>query len=470
MKLSNFSPLSFQNEIMKRTSKSLASLEESKQLKAPKSPVGKATYREALIENKMINDGNFLLSLGKRFLTEGTQDYKTYYKVITECIDLFNKIHMEVDIQPKLVSPALNYDKTIMESTKLEIYKGHFLDALTKKFSQPLLEGKLYSIYEKETKLLLENVAMSDTVDIENLDVEAFTKYALFESSLYDTLRDIIIPEFSRKEIDTFIGAQSPDYFEMFQENAQTLYTNLDNSIRKLAIAIGPNMFNESIGIDGLNGLGKAKPEVHEVLEEGIELKDLEKDEIGAADNVGPIGAGKITDSEVTDQLNVTFEPDVTINDDGMGMANDAINGRDAETIDNPNEDQNVLNALETEDIINTSTNEPQGGTTPDVEIGKEYNPADKLPEESNSTITIDEALNAESEVAGSPDAEAIDFADSVTQLVDTEGQPEEYISIPASMSVVEEAVHLSEPVEIQELQESFSFRQFAGASYIFKN
>lgn len=456
MKLNTFSPLSFQNEIMKRTSKSLAALEESKSLRAPKTLVGKATYREALIENKMINDGNFLLSLGKKFLGEHTQDYKTFYGVITECIDLFNKIHMEVDIQPRLISPALNYDKTITESTKLEIYKSHFLDALTKNFSQPLLEGKLFHIYEKETKLLLENVALSNIEDMSNLDIEAFTKYALFESCLIDTLRDIIVPGFSRNEIQKFIDVQSPEYFEMFQENAQVLYSGLENSIRKLAIAIGPNMFNESVG---------------------IKLEDLDKKEIGSSDNVGPIGVGETLETKVGDQVETEFAPEVTINDDGMGLANDALNGQDAETIDDPLSDQNVENDLELEDSINTSTNDAQGGNTPEVEIGTEYTPADKLPESTDDIITIDEALEAEEAAKQSPDAEEIDMADSITQLVSTEAAPEEYISIPVSHSVEEntevkanESTELTESTGASCIPTPFSFRQFAGASAIFNS
>lgn len=443
-----FSTLAFQAEIMKRTSKALHSLQESKTLKHKSNPVGQATYREALIENKMINDGNFLLSLGKKFLGENTEDFRTYLGVVTECINFFNKVHMEVDIQPRLISPALNYDKTLNESTKLEIYKNHFTESLTKAFSQPLLEGRLYQTYEAETKLLLENIVQSEILDI---DVEAFTKYALFESSLNDTMMNIILPDYSRNEINKFISAQSPEYFEMFQENAQVLLDQLTESVSKLAIAIGPNMFNESVGL-------------------GIGLKDLEKSEIGAADNVGPIGDGKILNVDAgATQVETTFDPVVKISDDGMGMNNDGINNASPEFDDAPSPDQNVENnlALDSElEDVNTSTNEPEGGVTPEVEIGKEYNPADKIPETKDDTITIDQALEAEMAAKQTPDATEVDQATFVEALVDTEDTPEEYISIPVSESYVEESTNLDE-ADGASCEPAFSFRQYAGAMNI---
>ncbi len=347
----NFSTLAFQNAIMQKTGAAKKSLQESKVIKPS---IGNPTYREALIENKLVQDGNFLSSLGRTYLGEGTEAYKTFFGVITECITVFNKLHMEVDIQPRLISPALNYDKALNESTKFEIYKDHFNSSLTKKFSQPLLEGKLFSTYEAETKLLLENVVMSGETTI---DVEAFATYALFESALFDTLQNIIIPEYSRNEVTKFIGAQSEQYFDMFQENARALYTDLNKTIKQMTLAIGPVMFNEATYTD------EQKDGMDDKL--NLKYKDEKKTE-GVANGYNKDGK-KDVDNDEMDVLNTNDPKVVSGDDDQKSYTKD---------VEKSTKDGNTLN-LDDQVLI-------------DQNDGKPLNDSDKIKPEPAAALPID--------------------------------------------------------------------------------
>lgn len=542
MKRTNFSSLSFQNEIMKKTSQAKKSLQESKTIKQA---VGNPTYREFLIENKMIQDGNFLASLGRRYLGEGTAEYNTFIGVITECIGSFNKLHMEVDIQPRLISPALNYDKALNENTKMEIYKDHFSNSLTKNFSQLLLEGKLFSKYEVETKLLLENVVIAGITDI---DVEAFTKYALFESVLFDTMQNIIIPEFSRNEVNKFIGAQSEQYFEMFQENAGALYTTLNDSIKKMTLAIGPVMFNEAnmlteatytdeqkdgmddklnlkyakenrtsgvangynadgkkdvdndetdvlnttdpkvlsgddaqkdytkavqdstkdgntLGIDDqvliyhndgkpLNDSDKIKPEPAPA----VSIADDKELTMGEADNVGPINK----DAEIlsTDELagaKVTVAKPIAgtaVQDGGFGLKDDAV----AITIDvDPVtivQEEQIYPELTPEitEELNASTNDGMGSDAPDLQLQEPYAPVKPCGPDVDDP-SVDSVLDN------------LEDDRNYTHMESIARTPEVYTGIPVDQSVsYEESTNLSGASSTQ-----FSYRQYAGASAIFK-
>lgn len=414
--MNKFDNFAFKNEIMKKTSKALKTLQENKIIKS--SPVN-STYREFLIENKMIQDGNFLVSLGKKYLEPLNEaSFKEFYAVIVESITIYNKLCMETDIQPKLISPALNYDKALTESTKLEIYKDYFVNNLNKKFSQPLLEGKLLTTYETETKLLLENIAVAEEL---NIDLDNFVKYALFESTLYDTLSNIIIPDFTKKEINKFITAQSPEYFEMFNENANILFKQLNENIQKLTLAIGPMMFNEANGINALN--------------------------MDPTDPTGPLQTGVVVNSNTLgDQQVVTIVPDMALSDIGMG--DEASNPADFIT-----QSEEPTPSLPEEDIINPSTNDGNITDAPELETDKPYTPADKIPEIDLEPSTILDDLGA---------------LESENNILNLENEPEEYISVPVDQSYTEESSSIK-PDELDDYSIPFTFSQFAGAMKIFR-
>jgi hypothetical protein len=496
----NFSTLAFQNEIMKRTGKAKKALLESAEIKKfqnRKSKVGSPTYRELLVENKMVNDGNFLLDLSNKYFAGSPERLKEFKDTIVESIVLFNKLHMEADIQPRLISPALNYDKAITESTKIEIYKKHFIADLTKNYSQPLLENKLFSKYEHETKLLLENVINAGVTDI---DIDSFSKYALFESVMFDALRNILLPEYSRKEINYFIESQSPEYFTMFEENARVLYQSLNENIKKLTVALSPELYNESVGINFMTDPSQGSDGIKSTT-----LNNISTDELGATDNVGPIGYGKITTVTIDPSQTVTeFQPILKTDEDGFGLLDDAedtnpdesgglddkdptnendevsddvddiddiddVDGADTDaTVDDDNDAANTADTYtdDSDDTLtftdnnNNSTNVPNQSITPDVEIGKPYTP-DNLPAVDNQPddkgiVNIAEAMKAVADAALSKDATNVDQTTFDLYNDQMMAEPEEYISVPVEQSYTEESTR-------------FNYRNFAGAMGIIR-
>jgi hypothetical protein len=430
--MNKFDTLAFKNEIMKKTSKALKSLQESKTIKSSST---NSTYREFLIENKMLHDGNFLVSLGKKYLQPSNETgYQEFYSIIAESITIYNKLCMETDIQPKLISPALNYDKALTESTKLEIYKEHFITALNKNYSQPLLEGKLLTIHEKETKLLLESAAIAGEL---NIDMDMFIKYALFESTLYDTLSNILIPEFTRKEISSFIGAQSPEYFEMFNENATVLFKQLNENIQKLTIAIGPMMFNEANGISLVTEGSLSNLSTNDIDSENLEDKIVIND---PTDPTGPLQAGTIDNIDtLADQQVITVTPDMETSDIGVGDEDS-----------NPVTTEDIEASVDPE-VINPSTNDGNLTEAPELETDKPYEPADKLMDTVSETPSIIDELEAE---------------DGIKNIIALEDEPEEYINVPVDQSYTEESTSFQQD-EVNDAP--FSFSQFAGAMKIFK-
>lgn len=439
-----FFKLNFKNEIQKKTSSALKSINESKTIKKNMLPsiTQNNSYKELLVENKLINDGNFLVYLGKKYLNENSKDYQTYLGVIEECIDTFNKLHMEVDIQPRFISPALNYNKTLTENVKIDIYKKHFEESLTKKFSQPLLEGKLFTVYKDSTKLILENIMHADD---SSLNIELFTKYAIFESCLFDTIKNTLVPDYNQNEINDFINKQNPEYFDMFDQDAQTLNNNLNGAIKKITIIIGPKMFNEAAGLNVATNDEDVdfKPAINLADDDNTEgTNNPEEDLLNSADNTGPLTPGKVIaiNNDET-QNSVTIIPDLdntvtneigNVNDTGLDIQGlSPTDNYDNSQLEDDTGEQDIDPTLSyTEEPLNISTNDGNFSSAPEVEIDKPYVPADKAPED----LSVDFDSDYDMEVANI----------SIDRVTDLEQEPEEYINIPITDSITEESTNLN--------------------------
>jgi hypothetical protein len=449
-----FDNLQFKSNIMAQTTSALKKMKELNESKIQSKH--NASYKEILVENKLINDLNFFNFLSNKYLGESAQEQ--FLKVITECIDIFNKLHMEVDIQPRFLSPALNYNSSISENAKLDIYKTYFEESINKQFAQPLFEGTLLSKYEKESKLLLESVINTDPSAFNKNTLKAMTEYAIFENIVFNTFSDIFIPEYNKKEINNYIQKQVPEYFEMFNENVSVLKTQFDNKINELTIMIAPEMFNESMGLPTLACKSMEKEITPDDIGSNIDPEAEVSGSVSATSCVGPIDSPSgdegniVADASTEDRTDVTVEPAFDITDPGLGSVDDAIGqtiltdplemeglNQGAASLD-PDSEIDPIDLTTGAEDINTSTNDGNLTDTPDLEIGEPYQPADQLP--MDTSVDIDSIIDT-------LEQDRID--DHFKEIAQ---EPEEYISVPVEQSYTEESTIMD-------------YRQFAGARQI---
>jgi len=218
-------------------------IEENK--KMVKSTVGANVYNDSIMESKLENDALFLSSL----IQEATEeDKELYFKHLGILLESTSKFFKEVDLKPRQYSNALNISKEITESSILSIYVKSFSDTINKEFAQPLTEGYLISDNMDSAKLILENTLEAGLAS--SVDAETFVKYALFENTISNNLKKVMVPEELNESIERFINNQDESYFNLFEENAVELLKTIEENAMVLSGIIAPRLFVESSDTD----------------------------------------------------------------------------------------------------------------------------------------------------------------------------------------------------------------------------
>ncbi len=222
--------------------KALDLIEENQKLVQP--TIGADTFNVQALEDKLTNDANFLVGLGKSL---NESDSIEYFKTLETILENTSSLYKEVDMKPRTISQAVDTQE-LTESITMEIYSKNFTESINSEYGLPLLEGKLLEKYPSETRLLTEAAVASGLS--KEMDTEKFLKYALFENTLVKNTFHLLVPKILEERADTFIKTQTPEYFEVFDKNALTLKNNIEESCIKLSSLIGPKLFEESTGVD----------------------------------------------------------------------------------------------------------------------------------------------------------------------------------------------------------------------------
>ena len=236
-------------------SRSLKLLEESTRYTQPK--IGADTFNDTALESKLTNDGRFFAGLTSVLEESEVEKYFEHLGILLEATqDIFK----EVNMKPRTCSQAVDTQE-LTESTIDGIYSKNFTDAVNKDYALPLFEGTLLEAYKDEARLLTEaSIAAGLTAEV---DTELFLKYSLFENTLVQNCKKIILPTVLEERTDNFIGLQDAEYFDVFTRNAKALKGEITESIIAMVSLIAPKLFEESTGmtnsgVEKFAGISKA--------------------------------------------------------------------------------------------------------------------------------------------------------------------------------------------------------------------
>jgi len=221
--------------------KSLDLLEESTKYDQP--VVGADVFNASKLELKLESDGRFFADLTS-VLEESEKE--VYFEKLETLLEATVGIFKEVNMKPRTCSQAVDTQE-LTESTISEIYSKNFTDAVNKDYSLPLFEGTLLDMYKSEARLLTEAAVKADMTS--EMDTELFLKYALFENTLVQNCKRIILPEVLEERTDAFINQQDEEYFEVFTNNAKALKEEIQESIISMVSMIAPKLFEESTSL-----------------------------------------------------------------------------------------------------------------------------------------------------------------------------------------------------------------------------
>jgi hypothetical protein len=200
----------------------------------------KSKFNKDLFEAKMVMDLDYI-----KTLTELNENDMT--SVAFHMYNLFE----EVGIESTYKTPTLNrhlLNKTeLNENEIIENYNRIVTKEINENYSMVINHGEFNGHFESDIKNLTEAIVINGLTD---LNVEHFTKYAIFENELNKTIHNLFISESDTKMISNYINMQSESYSELFEENAITHLEGFNNAIQVITESIAPKLFKKSINLE----------------------------------------------------------------------------------------------------------------------------------------------------------------------------------------------------------------------------
>lgn len=214
------------------------------------------TINPNLWRNKMYSDN--------AFISKTTQDFKLFEELvktnITESSDielfkgsiaktykLVKELYEEANCLPLSSELKLRNHKkvaeTITENEIAHIVYSAFRKDVESKYITPLNENTLNDIYESEMDNVFKIIVKTNS----DLDPEISRKYSIFEKIVKDSLKNIIIPKDSLKDMNRFVDRSGSNYFEVFDRTIREIKQELNEEINKLACNLAIRMFKKGI-------------------------------------------------------------------------------------------------------------------------------------------------------------------------------------------------------------------------------
>ena len=184
----------------------------------------------------------------------------------------------------------------LTEAEEINLYRSTFTKNIENNFSRPIEEGTFNDKYSNEIKLILENMT-NKNVKLNDIDVELLSKYAIFENTIINEIKRVLVPDAIEESVLEFSNSADPDYFSTFERNVNSINTDIDNKCKCLGNLLAPKMFKDAAQDD--------LPLDPELLRGSGKIIIIKKDFIN------PMDVNSLADSAV-DPLDTIETPDAT--------------------------------------------------------------------------------------------------------------------------------------------------------------
>lgn len=230
--------------------------------------------------------------LFSNYLTES--DIPAFTNMLIKAYDLAQELHEESNVVPQVSVTSLRSKKKLQSLTENEIneqFYNAFREKVNKKFIDPLEKGKLLSIHENDVGKIISIIVKSDT----DLDPEISKKYGIFEKTISESLKDIVLPRDTILNMKSYAEGVDSEYFNIFDRNIKTvkaefneaidvLVKNLALKIFKCAIKFADNKSPNDFNLDdykGISTLINNKDELDEALDKiNVTKPTLDEEEL----------------------------------------------------------------------------------------------------------------------------------------------------------------------------------------------
>jgi hypothetical protein len=200
------------------------------------------------------------------------------------------RLYQEADVTPRLLSPTLDSNE-ITESITEDIYRNSLNESIKNNYTKPMLSGKINELYESQMRDLTKKLIQEGS----DLDMEQVRVYLPFEESVYNFIKEVVIPKTAASRIEAFMESTDAEYTDLLEESVQDILSKLEQKIKLMSSLISPNMFDKAVEQEGVDAPKMA----------GITItvdKNFNGDGDGDADDICPAAAAAM-DPEISEEI-----------------------------------------------------------------------------------------------------------------------------------------------------------------------
>lgn len=217
-----------------------------------------------------------------------------FTNMLVKTYDLAQELHEESNVLPQISLTSLRSKRKLQSLTENEIkdlFYGSFREKVNKSYVEPLERGKLLTLNENDVDRIIKIIIKSDA----DLDPEISKKYGLFEKTISEALKDVILPRDSILNMKDYAEKVSPEYFSIFDRNLKTVKVEFNEAVDVLVKNLALRMFKcgvqlsndadkDSFKVDdyqGISSLISSKDDLDEALDKiKIEKPSFDEDTI----------------------------------------------------------------------------------------------------------------------------------------------------------------------------------------------
>jgi hypothetical protein len=198
-------------------------------------------FSESTFKDKIKADMVFMEYLIENYLS------KDYYELVESIYTKLGSVAQDIDTN---IHTNYTQDKLkislLTEAEILDNYKFKLTNEINNKFTKELIKGSLVESHKDELNFMFSILAESNVIS--DIDIELISKYAIFESEIYNAIKKIVIPELFQEAVNYKLETTEEDYFAIFDNNFKVNYEILESNIYDFVVQSGMaiKMFNES--------------------------------------------------------------------------------------------------------------------------------------------------------------------------------------------------------------------------------
>ena len=203
-----------------------------------------------------------------------------FTQLLIKTYDLAQELHEETNVCPQVSNVSLRSKRKIQTLTENEIkdvFYNSLRDRVNKEYIDPLQNGKLLTLNENEVGKIVKIIVNSNA----DLDPEISKKYGLFEKTISEALKDIILPKDTILNMRSYAEGVKPGYFDVFDRNLKSVKEEFNEAVDNLVKNLAVRMFkcgtkfaegktSDDFDIDSYKGISKlisSRDELDEVLD-----------------------------------------------------------------------------------------------------------------------------------------------------------------------------------------------------------